>query len=131
MFKTVKLVELFDSLDSNSSLLNKNISERFQLGYEVYTKDDKYYVKVLLPDIKKENISLKLEKGNVLLSALRIAPEESVLHSNIVYGELYSKIPLSRFLDADVKDCSAEFKEGVLLITLNKKINTKTNIDIN
>lgn len=131
MFKTVKLVELFDSLESNSVSLNKISSERFQLGYEIYLKDEVYYVKILLPDIKKEDISLKLEKGDLVISALRVAPKQTALYSNIVYGELYSKIALNKYIDVDAEGCSADFKEGVLLIKLNKKFNVKTNIDIN
>lgn len=110
------------------SLIN---DERINLSYEIYQKDECYYIKVLLPDIKKENISLKVEEGYLTISALRIAPEQTSLYSNINYGELYNRISLYKFGNIKIESCSSTFKEGVLLIKLGKCLDNQFHININ
>lgn len=105
--------------------------ERINLSYEIYQKDECYYIKVLLPDVKKENISLKVEEGYLTISALRVAPEQPSLYSNISYGELYNRISLYKFGNIKIESCSSTFKEGVLLIKLSKCLDNKYHIDVN
>lgn len=105
--------------------------ERINLSYEIYQKDECYYIKVLLPDVKKENIFLKVEEGYLTISALRVAPEQTSLCSNISYGELYNRISLYKFGNIKIESCSSTFKEGVLLIKLSKCLDNKYHIDVN
>lgn len=105
--------------------------ERINLSYEIYQKDECYYIKVLLPDVKKENISLKVEEGYLTISALRVAPEQTSLYSNISYGELYNRISLYKLGNIKIESCSSTFKEGVLLIKLSKCLDNKYHIDVN
>lgn len=105
--------------------------ERINLSYEVYQEEEYYYIKVLLPEVKKENISLKIEDGYLTISALRIAPEQTSLYSNISYGELYNRISLYKFGNIKVESCSSTFKEGVLLIKLSKCLDNQFHININ
>lgn len=105
--------------------------ERINLSYEIYQKDECYYIKILLPDVKKENISLKIEEGYLTISALRVAPEQTSLYSNISYGELYNRISLYKFGNIKIEGCSSTFKEGVLLIKLSKCLDSQFHININ
>lgn len=119
--KPLDLVSTFSLIDD----------ERINLSYEIYQKDECYYIKVLLPDIKKENISLKVEEGYLTISALRVAPEQTSLYSNISYGELYNRISLYKLGNIKIESCSSTFKEGVLLIKLSKCLDNKYHIDVN
>ena len=105
--------------------------ERINLSYEVYQEEECYYIKVLLPEVKKENISLKIEDGYLTVSALRVAPEQTPLYSNISYGELYNRISLYKFGNIKIESCSSTFKEGVLLIKLSKCLDNQFHININ
>lgn len=100
----------------------------------MYATPESYIIKVLLPGIKKEDISLKIEKGtSLIVSALRVKEEleNTCIYDNICYGEIYTHITLPAF--SLKEDCEAKLEDGVLTVTINIRapnVNDKNQINI-
>lgn len=87
------------------------------------TEDDKeYLIKADLPDIKKEEIKVRVENGTLILSGERkFEKEEKNKKYHRVersYGSFMRSFGLPE--DADADKVNAEFKDGVLKVHLAK-----------
>jgi len=85
-----------------------------------------YIVKAEIPGVSKEDISVSLEGGTVSITAEvkreKAAKEgEMVMRNERYYGAVSRSFTLPT--DVDAKGASAEYKDGVLNLTLPKKAN--------
>ena len=89
---------------------------------DIFEKNDKFEVKVELPDVKQEDIDLSLSDDTLTIKGER-SPETSIkdedyYHSEIVYGSFHRSIVLPS--SVDTKNVEAVYKDGILRITLQR-----------
>jgi HSP20 family protein len=94
---------------------------------DIYETDNEVVLKVELPEVKKEAVDVLIE-NNVLTLRGERKFEEQIQRENYHrverhYGEFVRSFTLPMFVDAT--KINAEFKEGVLMVTLPKHESTK------
>ncbi len=90
---------------------------------DIREKKDKYLIDVDLPGYEKENINLSLRDGYLNISA-KVNKEEKKEEEKFVRRERYiGECSRSFYVGDDIKeeDIHAEFKNGILMITVPKK----------
>lgn len=95
------------------------------------SEDDKSFtVKADIPGVKKEDIQVDIDGGQVSLRAearkqtdseKQTKKDEKVVYSERSYGMVSRSFTLP--VDVDAKDAKAEYKDGVLSLSLPKKSN--------
>lgn len=89
---------------------------------DVYEKDGLIVVKAELPGVNKEDISVTLESGDLVIKGERQSEEEveeeSYYRMERFSGSFYRRVPLPEGVDED--RISAEYKDGVLEIRVPK-----------
>ena len=84
---------------------------------EIEQKDDQIRVVAELPGVKEEDIDLTVEDGMLTLSGeKRSERKEEGGYSERSYGRFERRISLPSNIDED--KCSADFRDGVLTITI-------------
>ncbi|SHI95679.1 heat shock protein Hsp18 [Lutispora thermophila] len=83
--------------------------------------EDKYLVEADLPGVKKENIDIEYDNGNLTISAKRDEvledKKENYVRRERHYGELKRSLYIK---NVDENNISASFNDGVLKVTLPK-----------
>ena len=93
------------------------------------TKDNQYYVFVDMAGVSKESIDVSIKDGILSISAERKKdPAMKYQHERIPYGKLSSSVRLSRTVDTSEVD--AEYKDGILTVTLSKSEKDTTKIKV-
>jgi HSP20 family protein len=91
-------------------------------AFDVYEEKDNFTVKAELPGMKKEDISVSLHEGNLIISGERKSETKSegtaVYRSERFFGKFQRAVPLPPTIDA--KSVKAEYKDGILTVTLPK-----------
>ena len=102
--------------DRESKTANVNISEN----------EDTYQINVVMPGIEKENISLSLDNNTLIIHG-NVNTDKNENHQ-----WLRTEFPLKNYQrkltlpkDAEHKSISANLKNGILEITINKKVKMK------
>jgi HSP20 family protein len=94
---------------------------------DVYETDNEIVVKAELPDVKKENIQVNLENNMLTIRGERKFEEETKKENyhrvERSYGEFMRSFSLPPF--ADPNKINAEYKDGVLRITIGKREEAK------
>jgi HSP20 family molecular chaperone IbpA len=102
--------------DRESKTANINISEN----------EDTYQINVVMPGIEKENISLSLDNNTLIIHG-KINADKSEnqqrLRTEFLLKNYQRKLNLPK--DAEHKSISANLKNGILEITINKKVKMK------
>lgn len=102
--------------DRESKTANINISEN----------EDTYQINILMPGIEKENISLSLDNNTLIIHG-KINADKSEnqqrLRTEFLLKNYQRKLNLPK--DAEHKSISANLKNGILEITINKKVKMK------
>ena len=98
---------------------------------DVFEKNGKLHLKVDLPGVKKENVKVEIDDGDLLIFGER--KEESEVEENDFYraerqhGEFFRRLALD--FEADPKKVDAKFADGVLEVSipypLEKKVEPK------
>jgi HSP20 family protein len=87
---------------------------------EVLEKDQKLVTRVDLPGVKKEDVSVEVTDGQLILSGERKVEKEETTHnvyrSECEYGHFYRAVPLPEGVKAD--DVKATFANGVLEVSV-------------
>jgi len=87
---------------------------------DIYEQDGHLVVKAELPGMKKEDISVTLDQGDLVISGERQAEsevkEEHVYRLERSYGGFYRRLPLPK--DVQPEHIEASFKDGVLEVRL-------------
>ena len=95
-----------------------------RLKVDVAEKNGAYTVTAELPGVKKEDIHVSIDGGQVTLEAevkreKEATKDERVLHSERVYGKVTRSFTLPQ--EVDETKAQAKFNDGVLELTLPKK----------
>lgn len=96
-----------------------------QIKVDVEENDKAYTVKAELPGIKKEDISVQIEGNQVSIAAEAkqekdVKENGKVIRSERYYGSLYRSFSLGQ--DVDQAGASAKYLDGILQLTLPKKV---------
>jgi len=95
-----------------------------KMKVDVREDDKTYTIHAEMPGVKKEDIQIDVEGGQVSIQAeVKRESEkkdgEKVLHSERYYGMVSRSMSLP--VDVDTQGAKADFKDGVLSLTLPKK----------
>ena len=90
---------------------------------DIYLEDGKYHVEMDLPGYNKEDIHLEAHKGSIIITAKKETKEEEKEGKKYVRRErTFGRIERSFYLgDIDDENISAEFKDGILKVTIPTK----------
>ncbi len=94
---------------------------------DIYETDSEIVVKTELPGVKKENVQVTVENNVLTIRGERKFQEETKkenyhrVESN--YGQFMRSFALPAFIDAN--KVNAEFKDGLLFVTLAKREESK------
>jgi len=97
-----------------------------EMKIDVKEDDKSFTVKADIPGVKKEDIQVDIEDDRVSVRAEMKKEKEEKKGEKVVYSErAYGMVSRSFSLPASVeaKDAKAEYKDGVLNLTLPKKGN--------
>ena len=91
------------------------------MSCDIYEKDNKVFIEMDVPGYDKSDIKVECNKGNIVIRAEKEQKEEEnkkYLHRE---RKVYGKIERSFHLDdIDEDSISAEFKDGILTISVAK-----------
>ncbi len=94
---------------------------------DIYETDNEIVVKVELPEVKKENIKVSLENNVLMIRGERKFEEETKKENyhriERSYGDFVRSFTLPSF--ADPNKINAEYKDGVLRVTIAKREESK------
>jgi HSP20 family protein len=87
----------------------------------LWEEENCWKVEVDLPGVKQEDVDLTVEKNSLRITVERKGPsdERKFWHQERAYGRIDRLITLPETVDAD--GITAELKDGVLALTLNKR----------
>lgn len=96
-------------------------NEGNKMKCDIYEKDDKIYIEMDVPGYDKKDIKVECNKGNIVIKA----EKENKTEENKKYlhreRKVYGKIERSFHLeDIDEESIEAEFKDGILTISVEK-----------
>lgn len=101
-------------------LLNDEVRES-KMKCDIYEVDNKVYIEMDIPGYNKEDIKVEYNKGNIVIKAEHKAEENTnkkYLHRE---RKMYEKIERSFHLDdIDEETMEAEFKDGILILSVSK-----------
>ena len=95
---------------------------------DIKEKKDKYIIEMDLPGYEKENINLELKDGYLQVTAKVEKEEHSDENERFVHKErFYGHCSRSFYVGDEIKqeDIHAEFKNGILMISIPKKDENK------
>jgi HSP20 family protein len=96
-------------------------------AFDVYEEKDNFVVKAELPGMKKEDISVSLHEGNLIISGERKGETKSegteVYHAERYFGKFQRVVALPAQVTAS--NVKAEYKDGILTVTLPKSEEAK------
>jgi HSP20 family protein len=89
---------------------------------DIYETDKNIVIKMEIPEVKKENISVTFDNIVLTISGERKAEDQekgqNYHRQERIYGQFLRSFTLPPFVDT--KKIAAEFKDGMLLVTLPK-----------
>ena len=90
---------------------------------DIYIEDGKYHVEMDLLGYNKEDIHLEAHKGSIIITAKKETKEEEKEGKKYVRRErTFGRVERSFYLgDIDDENISAEFKDGILKVTIPTK----------
>ena len=101
---------------------------------DIYEKDGAYHIEADVPGFKKEEIAVECEDGYITITAEKNSEnEESDDRKYLKRERSYSKTTRKFYVgDIDSNEIKAEFKDGILNITVPKqeKLSNKKTVDI-
>ena len=115
--------DLFDDFFSGDDFFSRRESSIMKT--DIKEKKDKYIIEMDLPGYEKENISLELKEGYLQVSATMEKEEgnedehEKYVHKERFYGHCSRNFYVGD--EVTQEDVQAEFKNGILKITVPKK----------
>jgi HSP20 family protein len=128
-FRTLRseMDRLFDDFFGLTPAKREGAVSLWAPAVDVREDANNYYVEAALPGMKKEEISLELENNVLSIKGERkFERKEDKQNYHFMersYGSFYRSFSLPKNIDAE--KISAEYKEGVLNVTLPKKPEVK------
>lgn len=129
-FRTLhdEMDRFFSVLWPRAAVRNEGAGSAWAPAVDVYEEKDQYVVKAELPGVKRENVSLSLEDDVLTIKGERRyekeEKQEGFLRVESAYGAFQRALQLPQSVKADA--VTAEFKDGILKITLPKAESVKT-----
>lgn len=103
--------------------------EESNMKCDIYEKDGDYHIEMDVPGFKKEDIKIECDKGYLTISAEKHSEdkEEDKSKKYIRRERFYGKYQREFYLgDVEADKVHAEFKDGMLNITVPKKTEVET-----
>jgi HSP20 family protein len=95
--------------------------DRFSPQVDIFERDGKLVVRADLPGMTKDDISVELTEGAVIIQGERKYEheenQEGIYRSERSYGRFYREIPLPEGVNSE--NATANFNNGVLEVTLD------------
>lgn len=119
-----RLTDLRDEIDRffESPLSRTSELLGWAPAFDVYEEKDNFIVKAELPGMKKEDISVSLHEGNLIISGERKSETKSegteVYRAERFFGKFQRAVSLPTMVAAN--NVKAEYKDGILTVTLPK-----------
>lgn len=111
-----------------------SVPEESNMKCDIYEKDGVYHIEMDIPGFDKKNIKVECDKGYLTITAQKEEKEEEHKDKNYIRRERrYGTYKREFYLgELDSEKINAEFKDGVLTVTVPKKeeVETKTVIEI-
>ena len=100
-----------------------------QIKIDVEEDDKSYKVKAELPGLKKEDINVQVEGNQVSISAesrreKEVKEQGKVIRNERYYGSLFRSFSLAQ--NVDQAGASAKYADGILELSLPKKVGSET-----
>jgi len=96
-------------------------------AFDVYEEKDNFIVKAELPGMKREDINVSLQDGNLIISGERRSETKSenaeAYRAERYFGKFQRSVALPTLVAAD--KVKAQYKDGVLTVTLPKSEEAK------
>lgn len=95
--------------------------ESWRAGAALWEDEDNFHLELEVPGVTNDDVEITYEKGSLVVTADRKAPEEErkYWHHSRNYGKSRFSVQLPDTVDGDKID--AELKQGVLHLTLAKR----------
>ena len=111
-----------------------SVPEESNMKCDIYEKDGVYHIEMDIPGFDKKDIKVECDKGYLTITAQKEEKEEEHKDKNYIRRERrYGTYKREFYLgELDNTKINAEFKDGVLTVTVPKKeeIETKTVIEV-
>ena len=111
-----------------------SVPEESNMKCDIYEKDGVYHIEMDIPGFDKKDIKVECDKGYLTITAQKEEKEEEHKDKNYIRRERrYGTYKREFYLgELDSEKINAEFKDGVLTVTVPKKeeIETKTVIEV-
>lgn len=122
--------DVFDDFFRGDNFFSRR--ENSIMKTDIIEKKDKYVIEMDLPGCEKENINIELRDGYLEISAKAIKEEnskdsEKYVHKERFYGQCSRNFYLGDSIEDDIH---AEFKNGILKVTVPKKEENKELPDV-
>ena len=118
---------VFPAFEDELERLFDNSHSAWLPALDVQEDKDKFTVNLEVPGLKREDISVKLEDGNLVISGERksetVSEGSEVHRQERYYGKFARAISLPSIVKAD--EVKAVYKDGILSITLPKAEESK------
>lgn len=89
---------------------------------DIYEKDEKYFLEMEIPGLKKDEVKIEVEDGYLTITAEKSEVKEdedkNYIRKEITYGSTQRKFYVG---DIDSEDIKAEFKDGILNVSFPKE----------
>ncbi len=122
---------LVDSL-YNEAVRHSNAKTEYRPVADVIEKENTFEINAILPGLKKEDITLELKDNKLVLKGERkqVAENEKA-HYHVkesFYGSFQRSFRLPENINKD--SIKAEFKDGILYVSIDKQNPSSTSIEI-
>lgn len=122
---------MFDeAFGHNARTLWSNGSARYVLPIDMYETPEALIIKSHLPGVDPKQVQLSVEQGRLTIQAHIPSDAEQEdekkrrwHYREVWYGDVVRTIPLPAMVDPD--KANAEFKDGVLTLTLQKTVKAR------
>ncbi len=116
-----RLNELFNELFAQEA---QQADVAVQIPYDLVEEKDRYLLMFEIPGVKKEDVKLSVHDGQLVVSGERKEPNlgDKVfwVRKEIFRGKFKRSVELPE--GADVGKISAEYRDGILLVNIPKKV---------
>ena len=109
---------------SELDTIRRDLDSLFNTSYtvkpaaEVWESDDAYNIRLELPGLTSDNISVEFNNSSLIVSAERTSERCDGMRSEFHYGSFRRSFPLPKPVDKD--ETNATHKDGILAITIPK-----------
>ena len=122
--------DVFDDFFRGDNFFSRR--ENSIMKTDIIEKKDKYVIEMDLPGCEKENINIELNDGYLEISAKTVRDEnskesEKYVHKERFFGQCSRNFYLGDSIEDDIH---AEFKNGILKVTVPKKEENKELPDV-